>query len=76
MNLPATVPTTASQMYAKNIATFFLYVLKDGRVRLDPEDEIIRETLVCHGGQVDHPKIKEGLRVLQATVGAGRALEE
>ncbi len=75
VNLPATVPTTASQLYAKNVVTFLQHVLKDGKVRLDQDDEIIRETLVCHGGQVSHGKIRESLRVLQAAVGAGPGRE-
>ena len=54
-----TVPVHASQMYAKNIATFLLHLMKDGAPRLDPEDEIIRETLVTRGGQVVHPSIRE-----------------
>jgi len=75
VNLPATVPSTASQLYAKNVVTFLQHVLKDGKVRLDQDDEIIRETLVCHGGHVSHPKIQESLRALQAGVGAGPARE-
>jgi len=62
VNLPSTVPTTASQLYAKNIVTFLLHVVKDGKIRLDQDDEIVRETLVCHGGRVSHPKIQEALR--------------
>src|SRR6187401_1926255 len=37
-NLPSTVPYHASQMYAKNITTFLLHLVKDGDVRLDPND--------------------------------------
>jgi NAD(P) transhydrogenase subunit alpha len=58
-NLPATVPYHASQMYAKNITTFLLHVLKDGELRLTADDEIVRETLVTRDGQVVHPRIKE-----------------
>jgi NAD(P) transhydrogenase subunit alpha len=72
VNLAATVPATASQMFSKNITTFFQHLLKDGQVRLDTEDEIIRETLVCHAGQVDHPKVQEALRARHGTAVAGR----
>ena len=76
LNLASTAPFNASQMYAKNVSALLLHLLKDGQIRLDPDDEIIRETLVAHDGHVDHPKVREMLRVMQATVGAGRALEE
>jgi NAD(P) transhydrogenase subunit alpha len=59
VNLPATVPYHASQMYARNIATFLKYLLKDGRHAIDREDEIVRETLVTHAGEVVHPRVRE-----------------
>src|SRR5689334_22620030 len=37
LNLPSTIPYHASQMYAKNIATFLKYLIKEGRVQLDRE---------------------------------------
>ena len=43
-------------MYAKNIATFLKYLVKDGKLALNREDEIVRETLVTHGGEVVHPR--------------------
>lgn len=60
-NLPAEVPHDASLMYAKNVATLLAHVVKDGQVRLDGEDEIIRDTLVATGGEVTHPRIREKL---------------
>jgi NAD(P) transhydrogenase subunit alpha len=60
LNLPSTVPYHASQMYAKNIATFLKYLIgKDGQLVLNREDEIVRETLVTHSGEVVHSKVRE-----------------
>jgi NAD(P) transhydrogenase subunit alpha len=59
LNLPSTVPYHASQMYARNIATFLKYLVKDGKIALDREDEIVRETLVTHQGEVVHPRVRE-----------------
>ena len=59
VNLASTVPFHASQMYAKNIATFLKYLVKDGKLALNREDEIVRETLVTHAGEVVHAKIRE-----------------
>jgi len=61
VNLASTVPTNASQMYAKNLAAFFLHLVKDGVFRLDLQDEITRETLVTRDGEVVHPRIREAL---------------
>jgi len=59
VNLASTIPYHASQMYARNIAAFLKYLIKDGQLHLDPEDEIVRETLVTHGGEVVHPRVRE-----------------
>jgi NAD(P) transhydrogenase subunit alpha len=69
LNLPSTIPYHASQMYAKNIATFLKYLIgKDGQLALNREDEIVRETLVTHAGEVVHSKVRElmGLTAPQA----------
>ena len=61
VNLPATVPHHASQMYAKNIAAFLLHLVKEGKLTLDPGDRIAQETLVAHEGDVVHPRVREAL---------------
>jgi NAD(P) transhydrogenase subunit alpha len=63
-NPPALVPNHASQMYAKNITTFLAHLLgKDGATKaaleIDPTDEITRETLLTHDGEVVHARVKE-----------------
>jgi H+-translocating NAD(P) transhydrogenase subunit alpha len=59
VNLPSDVPYHASQMYARNVATFLKYLLKNGELQVDANDEIVRETLVTHGGDVVHPRVRE-----------------
>lgn len=59
VNLAATVPHHASQMYARTVAAFLLHLVRDGRVVMDLEDEITRETLVTRGGAVVHPRVAE-----------------
>ena len=58
-NLPGTVPYHASQMYAKNVSAFLLHLLKDGKLEVNREDEITRETLVTQGGEVVHERVKK-----------------
>ncbi len=59
LNLPSTIPYHASQMYAKNIAAFLKYLIKDNQLDIDASDEIVRETLVTSAGQVVHPRVLE-----------------
>jgi NAD(P) transhydrogenase subunit alpha len=66
-NLAATVPYHASQMYAKNITTFLLHLLKRGTLAIDRDDEITRETLVAQHGEVVHPRVREKLGLLART---------
>jgi NAD(P) transhydrogenase subunit alpha len=60
-NLPSAVPYHASQMYAKNITTFLLHLVKDGAVKLDPADEITRDTLIAQGGEVVNARVRQAL---------------
>ncbi len=59
LNLASTIPYHASQLYARNIATFLKYLIKNGELSIDREDEIVRETLVTFGGEVVHPRVRE-----------------
>ena len=52
LNLPGTVPLHASQMYARNVSAFLGHITQDGKLRLDFEDPIIRDTCVTHAGEV------------------------
>ena len=51
-NVPATMPVHASQMYSRNVQAFLALLVKDGKLELDFEDEIVRGTCVAHGGRV------------------------
>lgn len=59
INLASTVPYHASQLYARNAATFLLHMVKDGKLGLNLADEIIRETLVTQGGEVVNVRVRE-----------------
>ncbi len=59
INLAGTVPYHASQMYAKNVATFLLHLVKDGKLQLNPDDEIVRDTLLTQGGEIVNARLRE-----------------
>jgi NAD(P) transhydrogenase subunit alpha len=53
-NLPATMPGSATQMYAKNIQTLIKHLVSDGKLELDFDDEITKGATITHGGKVVH----------------------
>lgn len=58
-NLAASVPHDASQMYARNMVSFLTHLVKDGKARVDADDEIIRSTLVTRAGEVANSRVRE-----------------
>ena len=46
-------------MYARNLSAFLLHLVKDGKLELNRSDEIIRETLLTHGGEVVNARVRE-----------------
>ncbi len=52
VNLPATLPLHASQMYARNVWSFLTHLVKEGKLQLDFTDEITKGTCVTHDGKV------------------------
>jgi len=69
VNLAGTAPYHASQLYAKTVSTFFLHLTKDGALALNPDDEIVRETLVTRGGEIVQPRIREALGLTPLAAG-------
>ncbi len=58
-NLPSTIPVHASQMYAKNLLTLVQYLVKDGVLTLNFEDDIISGTCVTHAGEVRNQRVRD-----------------
>jgi H+-translocating NAD(P) transhydrogenase subunit alpha len=56
-NLPSTMPTAASAMYARNISTLLQYLVTDGALAIDREDDLQAGVLITHDGQVVHPAL-------------------
>ena len=53
-NLAATVPHHASTLYARNVQALFQLLLRDGKLAVDPSDEIVAGCLLTHQGEVRH----------------------
>ena len=64
-NLPASMPASSSQFYARNISSLLLNMVKDGALALDFEEEVTKATVITHGGAV----VSEAVRKLLAAAG-------
>ena len=71
LNVPSDQPYHASQMYSKNIVTFLLNMVVDGKVLTDKDDEIVRETIVTRGGDIVNARVRESLGMTPAGAGGG-----
>ena len=59
INVASGVPYHASQMYARNLTAFLLHLIKEQKLQLISEDEIVRETLITRGGDVVNARVRE-----------------
>jgi NAD(P) transhydrogenase subunit alpha len=62
-NLPATVATDASILYARNVCALLLHITKQGKLALDLTDDITKGTLLTHAGEVVHEATAKRLGV-------------
>jgi NAD(P) transhydrogenase subunit alpha len=63
INLASSVPYHASQMYARNLTTFLAYMVKEGKLQLNLQDEIMRETLVTRGGEIVNTRVRDSYKL-------------
>ena len=51
------MPTAASAMYARNVSSLLQYLVKDGALAIDRDDELQAGVVITHDGQVVHPAV-------------------
>jgi len=62
LNLAATVPVHASQLYSRNVAAFVkLLIGEDGRLRIDLSDDVIGPACVAHEGEIVNTRVAAAL---------------
>ncbi|QDV24874.1 Re/Si-specific NAD(P)(+) transhydrogenase subunit alpha [Aureliella helgolandensis] len=60
-NIAAEIPNHASQMLGNNVVKFLANMVKEGRLEMNLEDEIVRDTLVVHKGEITNDRIRSSL---------------
>ncbi|HIK13561.1 MAG TPA: Re/Si-specific NAD(P)(+) transhydrogenase subunit alpha [Oscillatoriaceae cyanobacterium M33_DOE_052] len=68
INLPASMPVHASQMYAKNVSTLLQLMAPKGELILNFEDDIIRDTCLTHQGEIRSERVRDALEAVKAKV--------
>lgn len=61
VNLPATLPRHASEMYARNLLNFISPAIVDGELQIDWEDEVFAGAVLTRDGEIVHEATREAL---------------
>jgi NAD(P) transhydrogenase subunit alpha len=61
LNLPATVPGHASQLYSRNLTSFMALINDKGALKIDMNDDILKGACVAYQGGNVHPKVAAAL---------------
>jgi len=69
-NLPASMPASSSQFYARNISALLLNFVKDGALVFDMEEEVTKSTVITHDGAVVSEPVQ---KLLQPAPAGGQA---
>jgi NAD(P) transhydrogenase subunit alpha len=63
-NIPGLLPTSSTWMFAQNVYNLLKYLIKDDKIYLDMDDEIIQSALTTHDGKVVHQGALEAFAAL------------
>jgi NAD(P) transhydrogenase subunit alpha len=61
LNLPATVPGNASQLYSRNVTSFLALIVDKGNLKIDMGDDILKGACVTFQGGSVHPAVAAAL---------------
>jgi len=61
LNVAASIPVHASQLYSRNMMQFLKLLLAKGQLNLDMNDEIIKGACVAHNGEIVNPRVASTL---------------
>ncbi len=64
LNLAATVPVHASQLYSRNVTAFLSLLIKDGELNIDMTDDVVGPSCVARGSEYVHPRVAAALEEL------------
>ncbi len=56
--LPGTMPSDASKLYGKNVLNFLQLIIKEGQLRLNFEDDLVKGSCIAHAKQITNERVK------------------
>ena len=73
LNLPSTMAPESSKLYSKNVSSLLLIMLKDGKLTIDPKDDVVKGAMVINAGQVVHGPTAKALEGPAPSPAGGKA---
>ncbi|HKS29540.1 MAG TPA: Re/Si-specific NAD(P)(+) transhydrogenase subunit alpha [Pyrinomonadaceae bacterium] len=64
LNLAATIPVHASQLYSRNMTAFLTLLIKDGQLNIDMKDDVVAPSCVTHEGTYANARVAAALETL------------
>jgi NAD(P) transhydrogenase subunit alpha len=61
-NIPGSMPTSSTDMFSKNVLHFVNNIVENGKVTLNMDDVIVKQTLTTRDGNVVHEGALESMR--------------
>jgi NAD(P) transhydrogenase subunit alpha len=62
-NIPGSMPTSSTDMFSKNVLNFVNNIVENGKITLNLDDVIVKETLTTRDGNVVHEGALESMRL-------------
>ena len=62
-NIPGELPTSSTWMFSNNMYNLVKYLVKDNKIELNMQDEVIAKSLVCHNGELLHAGARKAMGI-------------
>ena len=62
-NIPGLLPSSSTWMFAQNICNLTRYLIKDGKIELDRNDDIVKGILTTIDGEIVHKGAREAMGI-------------
>ncbi len=62
LNVPGTVANHASELYARNLFNLLSLIIKEGAVHIDIEDQILKDSLITHAGEITNVSVRDRIQ--------------
>lgn len=63
LNIPSMLPRSSTWMFASNVYNLLVYLIKNGKINLNMDDEIIASSLVTKDGKILHAGTLEAMNL-------------